>query len=290
MPRAIILAHHDRDSLIDPHVVHALRRYRQVADRLVVVSTSAEALPAALAGCVDTFISRPNVGYDFCSWQAGLAALGDPGAFAEVILVNDSVYGPLTLLSPVLADPRLAEADLWGMVLSDQAPRRRGKRVCPHLQSWFLAARRPLLESEVWRRFWQGVEPLPSKDAVIDRYEIGLTEQVAAAGFRIAALYNASQAGPLQLREIWPHLSLAEPARSWRHFRKARRTPHNPSELAWRRLLEAGVPYVKVGLFRVNHYGLDLARVRADLSRDCAAGLNYDLPLIENHLSRLREG
>lgn len=50
------------------------------------------------------------------------------------------------------------------------------------------------------------------------------------------------------------------------------------------------MPYVKVGLFRVNHYGLDLARVRADLSRDCAAGLNYDLPLIENHLSRLREG
>ena len=41
-------------------------------------------------------------------------------------------------------DPRVAEADLWGLVLSDQAPRRRGKRVCPHLQSWFLAARRPL--------------------------------------------------------------------------------------------------------------------------------------------------
>jgi len=290
MPRAIILAHHDRDSLIDPHVVHALRRYRQVADRLVVVSTSAEALPAALAGCVDTFISRPNVGYDFCSWQAGLAALGDPGAFAEVILVNDSMYGPLTLLSPVLADPRVAAADLWGMVLSEQATRRRGKRVCPHLQSWFLAARRPLLNSEVWRRFWERVEPLPSKDAIIDRYEIGLTEEIAAAGFRIAGLYNAAQAGPLELREIWPHLSLAEPARSWRHFRKARRTPHNPSELAWRRLLEAGVPYVKVGLFRVNHYGLDLARVRADLRRDWATGLDYDPALIENHLARLRKG
>ena len=290
MSRAIILAHHDRDILIDPHVVHALRCYRQAADRLVVVSTSAEALPAALAGCIDTFISRPNVGYDFCSWQAGLAALGDPAAFAEVILVNDSMYGPLTDLAPVLADPRVAAADLWGMVLSDQATRRRGKRVCPHLQSWFLAARRPLLNSEVWRRFWERVEPLPSKDAIIDRYEIGLTEQVAAAGFQIAGLYNAAQAGPLELREIWPHLSLTEPARSWRHFRKARRTPHNPSELAWRRLLEAGVPYVTGVQFRVNHYGLDLARVLADLRRDWAAGLDYDLALIENHLARLREG
>ena len=194
MSRAIILAHHDRDSLIDPHVVQALRRYRQVADRLVVVSTSAEALPVALADCVDTFFSRPNVGYDFCSWQAGLAALGDPGAFAEVILVNDSMYGPLADLAPVLADPRVAEADLWGMVLSDQATRQRGKRVCPHLQSWFLAARRPLLNSEVWRRFWERVEPLPSKEAIIDSYEIGLTEEVAAAGFPIAGLYNGSSA------------------------------------------------------------------------------------------------
>ena len=50
------------------------------------------------------------------------------------------------------------------------------------------------------------------------------------------------------------------------------------------------MPYVKVGLFRVNHYGLDLARVLADLRRDWAAGLDYDLALIENHLARLREG
>jgi len=50
------------------------------------------------------------------------------------------------------------------------------------------------------------------------------------------------------------------------------------------------VPYVKVGLFRVNHYGLDLARVLADLSRDCTAGLAYDLALIENHRDRLRTG
>ena len=58
--------------------------------------------------------------------------------------------------------------------------------------------------------------------------------------------------------------------------------PHNPSELVWWRLWEAGVPYLKVGLLRVNHYGLDLGRVLADLEQRTG----YDLGLVHGHLRR----
>jgi hypothetical protein len=47
-------------------------------------------------------------------------------------------------------------------------------------------------------------------------------------------------------------------------------------------LLEAGVPFVKIGLFRVNHYGLDLSRVMAGLGRST----RFDLGLIREHLAR----
>jgi hypothetical protein len=49
--------------------------------------------------------------------------------------------------------------------------------------------------------------------------------------------------------------------------KKCRRATHNPSELVWWRLLAAGVPFVKVGLFRVNHYGLALRRLEEELLR-----------------------
>lgn len=282
MSRALVFAHYDRDGVFDEHVIHALREYRRLVDTLVVVSTTA-ASPGPLSGLVDHFIAKDNVGYDFCSWRAGLAAVPCVAQFAEVICANDSVYGPLFDLAPVFDDVRIADADFWGMCLSEQGTRRRGRTTCPHLQSWFFVMRRPLLESEAFSTFWNSVEPLAHKDDIIDRYEIGMSEHFERAGFRMAALYDARLHGAGRWADIRPHLSITAPGRSWRHARKARRRPHNPSELFPFRLLDAGVPFVKVGLLRTNHYGLDLGRV-VDGIREAAP---YDVGLIQGHLRRI---
>lgn len=277
--RAIVLAHFDPAGEFDPHVRHAIAEYRRFAERLVVVSNGGRHLPAALKPFVDDFLPRANVGYDFCAWRNGLATL-DRSAFDEVICVNDSVYGPLFDLAPAFDDPRTAAADLWGMVVSDQPTSRDAPRV-RHLQSWFFGMRRRFFESDCADDFWSGVEPLGSKREIINRYEIGLSRRAAEAGFRVAGLYDGSAAAHVGLREVLPHLSLREPRRSWRLVRKSRR-PHNPSELVWWRLLEAGIPFVKIGLFRVNHYGHDLSRVMAGLGRST----RFDLGLIRRHLAR----
>lgn len=279
-PRALVFAHFDRDRRLDPHVVEALRRYRPHVDRLVFASPSVDRLPASVHGLVDTFVPRDNVGYDFGSWRAGLATL--PAAdYGEILCVNDSVYGPLRDPGSVLNHPTTAAADLWGMVVSEQATRRRGGR-CPHVQSWFFGMRRRLILSPVFQAFWDSVEPVPTKEDIVDRYELGLSEACIRAGLRIAGIYDARHAGPVRLAELWPHLSLADPRRSWRLWRKSRRSVHNPSELVWWRLLHAGIPFVKVGLFRVNHYGLDVDRVAAELARRHPEAL----PLIRGHLAR----
>ena len=288
MRRAIILAHHDPDGIIDPHVIHALRAYRALADRLVVVSTSLRRLPDDLVGTVDTFLPRENVGYDFGSWQAGLRMLSpsggvDAAGFDEVVCVNDSVYGPLFDPAPMFTDPRTAGADLWGMVISTQPPRHGGRLPRPHLQSWFLAARRALLASACWSDFWSGVVPQPTKDDVISRYEVGLSEQVKAAGFRIAALYDAGREAPPGWRDVVPDLSAQRPFATWRLLRRIRRPFHNPAELLPRRLLAAGIPYAKVSLLRVNHYRLAPQAVRAAI-RAVAGG--FDPGLVERHLAR----
>lgn len=287
MRRAVVLAHHDPHGILDPHVARAIVAYRRAADRIVVVSTSVRVLPREVAGVVDTFLPRDNVGYDFGSWRDGLATLSPRGGFDapgfdEVVCVNDSVYGPLRDIRPALADARTADADLWGMVLSRQPPRGGGRAPRPHLQSWFFAARRPLLDAVPWRRFWEAVVPLPTKAGVVARYELGLSESVAAAGFRVAALHEAPVAAP-PWGEIAPHLSPRHPGRAWRLLRKSRAALHNPAELRPGPVLAAGVPFVKVSVFRVNHYGLDPRVVRSLLA---AAADGYDPSLVDAHLSR----
>jgi rhamnosyltransferase len=283
MARALVYAHHDRDGVFDPHVAEALRRYRPLMDHVTVVSTSTQQLPVEMRPFVDRFLARDNIGYDFSSWRAGLEALGQPDRFDEIVCANDSVYGPLFNLEPAFTDARVATADLWGMCLSEQGTKRRGRVACPHMQSWWFAMRKPLLASSAFTRFWNSVVPLTTKDDIVDRYEIGLTEHFARAGFQIAGLYDARLAGPVTWWELLPHLSLWHPTLSRRHFRKSRRMPHNPSELVWQRLLDAGVPFVKVGLFLVNHYGLDREHVLAGLEADTP----YDVGLIRAHLQRV---
>ena len=291
MRRAIVVAHHDPDGVVDPHVERALAAYRPHADRLVLVSTSVRALPGRLGTVVDDFIPRANVGYDFGSWAAGLAALSPAGGFSapgldEVVCVNDSVWGPLVEPGRLFTDARVAGADLWGMVLSLQPPRGGGRAPRPHLQSWFFAARRPLLDAEAWRGFWEGVGPLPTKHDVVSRLELGLSESVAAAGFRIAALWDAREEPGASWRDLVPHLSPLHPRRAWRLLRKSRRGHVNPAELLPVRLLAAGVPYVKVSVPRVNHYGLDTSVVLDALSRAGARG-GYDPDLVTAHLARI---
>ncbi|MFM1904808.1 MAG: hypothetical protein RLZZ440_2708 [Planctomycetota bacterium] len=278
--RAIVFAHFDPHGCFDPHVTHALRAYRSLAERIVLVSNSARTLPPLLRPLVDDFVPRANVGYDFGAWRDGLGRFR-AADYEEVVCVNDSVYGPLFDLQPALADSRVAAADLWGMVVSDQNPNRRAARI-RHVQSWFLGMRRPLLESDAWAAFWQEAGWPGSKREIVERFEIGFSARMAAAGFRIAGLYDASTAAPVRIDELWPDLSLRAPARSWRLVRKSRRTPHNPSELVWWRLWQAGIPYLKVGLLRVNYYGVDLRRVLAELGRST----DYPLEFVHGHLAR----
>ena len=294
MPRALILAHYDQDGLIDPHVIQALQIYRRLVNRLVVVSTAAACLPPAAANLVDDFVIRPNEGYDFCSWKLGLERLVPYHEFDEIVFCNDSVYGPLSRWEGMLDDPRVEDADLWGMVRSIQGPKCRGNVDCPHLQSWFFVMRNRAIRSPAFSSFWNSVQPLLTKEAVIDQYEVGLSETFAQAGLTLRAIYDTAatnhESAPAW-SDLGPHLSFARSRlrQSWRLLKKARRGRTNPSELLPLKVIDAGVPFVKVGVFRVNHYGLDLDYVRRQLTERQQAGqIAYDLTLIADHLQRLQ--
>ena len=146
MKLAILLAHYDRDGIIDPYVIAAAKEYRNFTDTLIVISVSAKTLPNDLSGIVDVFIPRENTGYDFGSWRAGLQALPDPFDLDEIICVNDSVYGPLFDLAPALESPRVAAADFWGITVSEMQT--------SQVQSWFFAMRAPVIRSECFYTFW----------------------------------------------------------------------------------------------------------------------------------------
>ena len=255
-----VFVHFDPDGRVQPRVSRYLQALRD-AGLSVVVASNAETLrsedEAALRGLCDGYLLRRNVGYDFGAMREALSfwRLPRPDTHS-VLLVNDSVLGPFAPLRPLLDRIDFAQADVWGATDSPQ----RGY----HLQSYFVAVGRAALTHPAWAAFWSDVRPAHSKEWVIGRYEIGLSQRLIAAGLRGRALFPYTSL-VAQLPDEVP-VSEAH-ARQLAMSRRivARGGVLNPTAHLWRELLRAGFPFVKRELLGRNPGGiLDTSEWRSE--------------------------
>jgi hypothetical protein len=222
---------HAASHALKPHVDHYLGCLAQGGFSVVLIVNAdgdGEALTldgALLARLAGAYV-RENAGFDFGGWGHGWALGGGFPAATRLLLVNDSLVGPLdrAAFGALLARLRASAADVVGLT-QNFVPH-------PHLQSFFLSFGRQALASPVLRAILDGMHALPAKALVIDAYETSLTRQLAAAGLSVAALFAPLYEDPLSADDTL---------------------------LRWRELLDAGFPFVKASLLSGPH----AAQVRA---------------------------
>jgi lipopolysaccharide biosynthesis protein len=127
---------------------------------------------------------RENRGYDFYGWKTALEEYPQYKLHTGLLLANDSVLGPLFDISDIVARMENCDADIIGMTNSFQFH--------PHLQSYFLYCKKNVILSEEFTRFFQNVEVLELKIAIIRRYEVGFS-RILGRRFRVMALYDLKQ-------------------------------------------------------------------------------------------------
>ena len=217
-----LFATHAAGSALKPHVVHHARSLAEAGFAVVLmVNADDEARNIApgtelldeLAGAY----VRDNVGFDFGAWGHGWALGSGFSGAKRLLLVNDSIIGPLDKerFGTLLGRIRGSSADVVGLT-ENFVPH-------PHLQSFFLAFGPRALAAPVLRSVFDGMHALPTKELVIDAYESALTRQLVAAGLTATALFPPLYDDPLSADDT------------------LRR---------WRELLDAGFPFVKASLLR----------------------------------------
>lgn len=115
--------------------------------------------------------------YDFGSWACMIDALGwsHIAAYDELILVNDSCYGPITDMSVMFEAMAGRDCDFWSVTSS--------REIRFHLQSYFLVFKKNVIYNYEFQEFWKKIDIEKNYNAIVEKYEVGLTQLLMSNGF-----------------------------------------------------------------------------------------------------------
>jgi lipopolysaccharide biosynthesis protein len=177
-----VYVHYDPFGLVHRYVAEQVEALARAGFRVLFITHSRKLpkLNSVLSHCAKA-VHRRNLGYDFGGYRYGLRwirSLGTPPS--AVLLMNDSCYGFFSSIEGIESHVGEGGVDLWGLTESFAHDY--------HLQSYFLLISRRLFEAPSFWKFWNRLPLHRSRNYVIRKGEIGLTQSLLPDGFRLGAL------------------------------------------------------------------------------------------------------
>lgn len=178
--RLAIYAAYDKDGFVDKADIYYIRALREVADNVIYIADNeliaGEAEKISKDVC---YIKAQKHGeYDFGSYKRGFEYAQERGLLAdidELILCNDSCYAPIYPFGSIFENMKDENIDFWGMTENIEISR--------HIQSYFIVFRPQVFSSKIFADFLKNVETKESVQAVIENYEVRLSEILSQKGF-----------------------------------------------------------------------------------------------------------
>lgn len=183
-----IVSHYDPKNMIQGYVSYMLKELHKAGFDIVVVSTS-QFIPRIQRVKIDkylrTFILKKNSGYDFVSWKVGMAMCEEFSSYNELLLINDSIFFPLTRPKKIFDFMRRKKYDFWGLL--DSYNRKY------HVQSFFWFFNKKIKNSIFFSSFWSQCEVLHDKTKIINQYETRFTSLAQESGFCVGSYIQTQQ-------------------------------------------------------------------------------------------------
>ena len=232
LKRLAVVAHFDPRGNVSEQTCSLLDDLSKVFSDIIIVSTSVRPEEKAQLEKYGQVLIRPNLGYDFASWRAGIEHARrtvDFSTLSEIAIVNDSFY----LLRPSVFASAFARmqniaADIWSLTASHQ--------IGYHLQSFCIVFRQKAFCSRWFDRFWSSVWEYGDRAFVIAQYELAMTAEAQRAGFLVDSVFDTKK-----LKEV----SSAD-------------KDVNPMHILWM-LVARDIGIVKAELLRTNPHNLDIS-------------------------------
>lgn len=268
LDKVCIFSHFDPDGIVDDHVIAYLNSIRKYDWSIVFVTSCGTLMKKErdkLIPLASAVIGTQGEGRDWGNYSIGYSRTRKRGVVKNLLLANDSVYGPIGDLGDFFKYSENSEKDMIGMTNSHQYGN--------HLQSYFILCKEKLCTHTLFDHFWSNFYYQSEKDEIIYKNEIGFSLFFNRYGFKSAALYDYEdlKSDTIENKKPGYHLLVKE-----MHV--------NPTHQFIHLLLDKyNFPFVKIELLKINPSNIK----NIDEVIDHIKSSNHDLEKnIKKHLKR----
>ena len=196
MKRIAIYSFFDKEGIVDDYVPYLLNDLRDNIDRLIIVCNGVlnpEGRERLRQFTNEVFV-RENKGFDAGAYQDVLLhdlSWQELDEYDELLLLNDTFYGPFYPFSEMFGAMESKDCDFWGITIHGKTNARiHGidmDGIPEHVQSYFIAFRHNLFIGREFRRYWENLVAPVSRDNAIGSFELSVTKTFSNAGYKYAA-------------------------------------------------------------------------------------------------------
>lgn len=189
MKRLGIFLTYDKENIIDAYIGYMLKELKTVVSHLVVVCNMLEIQCGQeyIEEYADEIVFRENKGFDAGGFKDALCeniGWDEVLKYDELVLVNDSFFGPFKPMEQIFDEMREREADFWGLTIRESGEiKGTGRFIEEHIQSYFIVVRSRMLHDSRFRDFWTELPYYRKFEEVIDNYELRFTSYFKNEGF-----------------------------------------------------------------------------------------------------------
>ncbi|EHJ56428.1 hypothetical protein HMPREF9318_00675 [Streptococcus urinalis FB127-CNA-2] len=202
MKRLLLYVHFNKFNRVSNHVIYQLSQMRPLFSNIIFISNSLvdenHLNFLQEKHLVNDIIQRENIGFDFAAWRDGMKSVGfeNISHFDSVTVMNDTCFGPLWDIKDYYSKFELDDSvDFWGLTNNRETKKSKKSQGYPeHIQSYFISFKKPVLESNVFRDFWENIQDFTNVQDVINSYETQATSKFVKEGFRYKTVFDTIDA------------------------------------------------------------------------------------------------
>lgn len=188
--RFAIFVMYDKEGVVDNYITFLLCTLKDFFSELVIVCNGGvlEIEKNKLAQFADQIVIRENKGFDIMAWRSIILeylAQGRLQSYDELIIFNDSFYGPVNSFQDMFHKMDGQDIDFWGITRHPESYDTVRGLIPEHIQSFFMGIRNRMFMSNEFLMFWEKLD-LSDKgllDAIL-AFELTFTNYFSRCGYR----------------------------------------------------------------------------------------------------------